>query len=713
MEYYAHRDGERAQRLSDHLRNTARIAECFADAFGAGAMGRLAGLMHDAGKYSPAFQRRLAGSAERVDHSTPGACEAFRRCDAVTALCIAGHHDGIPDLGSRNPDAADSATLYGRILRGGKNEAEPYDAFSEEIKVPECTMPARFQRDNRSLYFYTKMLFSCLVDADLLDTEAFYSHGPVQRGNCITLKEMQERLNRHVAEWKNPEIEMNRRRWNILQSLRTGGGDRGLYSLTVPTGGGKTVSSVAFALEHALKNHMSRVIYIIPYTGIIEDTQDVFERIFGTRNVVTHYSDVQFQCDENEAETDRRRLSAENWDAPLILTTARQFFESVFSNKPSACRKLHSIAGSVLIFDEAQMLPPPFLRPCAAAIAELVRNYGCSAVLCSAALPSLEPMISEFLPGYSVRELCPEREETYQAFRRVRYVQEGLLSDAEAAEVLSEERQVLCIVNSRAQAQRIFGRLPKDGAYHLSTAMTPHDRRETLAVIRQRLAGGDACRVVSTGLVEAGVDVDFPTVYRSISGIDSMLQAGGRCNREGKRGKSESIVHLFETEETPPEMLRQNIDAAQHVLRSYSDIASPSAIKAYFNFLYYIIKDQEALDSRNVLSDIQRGELAFASISERFRIIEDGQFTVFVPLEEAEKLIEALRGGKATRTLLRKLGPYAVGVTPGLFSDLLQRGAIERVSENAGILADMSLYRRDTGLALSGEESGEVLSLAF
>ncbi|MGI5972124.1 MAG: CRISPR-associated helicase/endonuclease Cas3, partial [Oscillospiraceae bacterium] len=378
------------------------------------------------------------------------------------------------------------------------------------------------------------------------------------------------------------------------------------------------------------------------------------------------------------------------------------FFESLYANRPSRCRKLHNIAGSVIIFDEAQMLPVPYMIPCLYAVAELIKNYGCTAVLCTATQPSLGELLSELLPEYTPTELCPNVEGMYEFFRRVTYAKEGKLSDEEVARRLMEEKQALCIVNNRKQAQAIYALLKGEGTYHLSTAMTAYDRRYTLKQIRARLKSGQNCLVVSTSLIEAGVDVDFPAVYRSVAGLDSIIQAGGRCNREGRRPANKSVVHIFETEQKPPEILRQNIAAAERVIRDFEDVSAPDAVKSYFDFLLYKLKDRKELDKREIMQSMEAGE--FASVAERFHIIENSDYTVYVPVKEGEQLVRRLREYGPSRSLLRKLGQYAVGVHPAHFRTLVETGAAERLSGNTAILCDMEIYSEKTGLALSAEE---------
>ena len=414
---------------------------------------------------------------------------------------------------------------------------------------------------------------------------------------------------------------------------------------------------------------------------------------------MAHYADVDYR-DGGDGNADPRRLSTENWDAPIILTTAVQFFESLYANRSSRCRKLHNLMDSVIIFDEAQMLPVHCLTPCVSAIGRLVEEYGCSAVLCTATQPALGPLFQKICPRLAPAavELCPEPEAMYRFFRRVRYEGLGPLSNEALAQRLDAEKQVLCIVNNREQAQELFERLTGEGCFHLSTMMCPAHRRTVLAEIRRKLKNGAVCRVVSTSLVEAGVDVDFPTVYRAMAGLDSLIQAGGRCNRENEHSLEESVVYCFETDRKAPHTMAQNLAAARRVIQRFDDIASPEAVESYFTFLLYTLKDETALDDKRILEDIRGGSFPFASVAGRFHVIDSPQSTVYIPWGEGAELIEKLDRFGPSRDLLRKLGAYAVGVYPDRFKALLSGGKAELRMENAAVLTDTGLYSPRTGL---------------
>ncbi|MEG1925867.1 MAG: CRISPR-associated helicase Cas3' [Ruthenibacterium sp.] len=710
MEFIAHRipTTEKTQSVLAHLTQTAVLAAEFATPFAAESTAYQCGILHDIGKYSQAFQRRIRGAPEKVDHSTYGAEVALQKYRSpMVAFCVAGHHSGLPDGGSRKAAVSGDATFWGRMQRAQSGDIEDSSAYQTEVNIQDAAPPQEFCTDSSTAFFFTRMLYSCLVDADYLDTEAFMSGGSVERqsSDAAAMSICLTKLKAFIAPWWPPKNPLNEKRCEILMEiLKKGSMARGLFSLTVPTGGGKTVSSMAFALQHAKSHGLRRVIYVIPYTSIIEQTQDVFNRIFGAENVVAHYANTVYDTKENGEIADKRYLAAENWDAPIIVTTAVQFFESLFSNRSSRCRKLHNIANSVLVFDEAQMLPVPYLKPCVWAMTQLVEHYHCSAVLCTATQPSLDRLFCEMLPAYPVRELCTNVAELHNFFSRVTFQNEGILSDEALMAQLNLHSRVLCIVNNRKQAQALFAQLAPDARFHLSTTMTPEHRRSVLAEIRQRLQNKQPCRTIATSLVEAGVDIDFPSVYRAIAGLDSMIQAAGRCNREGKEPRETSIVHLFESAQKAPEILAQNIAAARHVMQKYTDITSPEAVKAYFELLYYTLKGEAALDQKQILAEMNSSRLPFESIARQFKLIESAEYTLYIPRKEGKKLTQQLRENGPSRALLRALGQFSVGVYPWHFKELYATGAVELVSENTAILLNMQLYQDDVGLVFGSRE---------
>lgn len=687
------------QSIEAHLKGTGELAETFAAEFGAAANGKLCGLAHDIGKYSDEFQLRLRGG-KKVDHATAGAIECFKIKAAFEAVCVIGHHSGLPNVGHKDADTTESQTFFGRKLRAEQGGIPDYRKnWNGHIALPQDY----FRPSGRGFAtsFYIRMLYSCLVDADYIDTETFMN-GDAGRGNYEPLSALCDKLTAYISKWNNPTREIDILRQKILNScIEKASAPRGIFSLTVPTGGGKTVASMAFALNHAVANSMKRIIYVIPYTSIIEQNAKVFRDILGQENVVEHHSSVSYELSENADELEyRSALATENWDAPVIVTTAVQFFESLYANRSSKCRKLHNIANSVIIFDEAQMIPSNNLRPCVAAIAELVRAYNATAVLCTATQPAIDEMLLEYSKKESVVELCPDVDGMFEKFRRTSFEKEGRLTTDELVSRLESQQQVLCIVNTRKFAQEVYEALPSEGRFHLSTLMCPVHRKQKLDEIRERLKSGKTCRVVSTSLIEAGVDVDFPRVFREMAGLDSILQAAGRCNREGKRSAESSIVTVFESENKVNKLIAVNRDAAEETVRDWTQPNTTSTIERYFKAYRDFLRND---DKSGVMTASEKGisgcGLPFEWIAKEFKLIDQNTFAVYIPIGEGKELVSRLREGERSRGLYRRAGMYSVSVYQNQFDSLINAGAAEPFGEDAAFLTDCSLYSDEKGLS--------------
>lgn len=707
MEYIAHLNEERTQTLKDHLCGTAELAGYFAGRFGKADWGYACGMLHDIGKYSLAFQDKIKNNSNRqVDHSTAGAKACFEKGGMYSFMsyCIAGHHSGLPDYGSSS-DPGNAPTLQGRK----KKHIEDCGAYKSEIHIPEIkTLPFDPQNSpdpDFSLSVFIRMLYSCLVDADFLDTEYFMKEGRTQRETGEEPSVLLEKLKKHVAGWLlNEDTEtVNGRRTEILRHcFEWGHKERGIFQLTVPTGGGKTIASLAFALQHAVENQMDCVIYVIPYTSIIEQNAAVFRKILGEQNVLENHYNVDYESTE---ELMPMQLASENWDKPVVVTTNVQFFESLFANKSSKCRKLHNIANSVIIFDEVQMLPTDYLKPCIAVMEELAANFGSSIVLCTATQPALSPFFQREMP---VTELCPRVEEQFRFFERVTFQNVGTISEDELIEKLQKEEQALCIVNTKKRAQRLYQKMKGEGVFHLSTAMYPKHRRRVLDKIRRLVKDGKRCILISTSLVEAGVDLDFCTVYRQLAGVDSMIQAAGRCNREGKRAAQDSFAYLFQFEEkeyVPGQQLQ--IDVSKMLLSEGEDISSLHRIEKYFEALYHF--RGESLDKKKIFEEFKDKRYNFAKAAKEFKLIEENTLTVFISREEdAEELLWQIKHQGYTKSGMRKAGQYCVQLYENDIEKLRGAGMLRQVPggiENFYELVDSGQYSEEMGLDL-GIESG-------
>lgn len=712
---------EHWQPLREHLDEVARLAEERAAKFGAGKLGRIIGLAHDIGKYSKDFQKRLEGNTTKVDHATAGAQQLWKRWQnpigKALAFTVAGHHGGLPD-GNRG----DIKNLPGRLE---KKDIPDYQEFAKEINIPDlCQDDLRniphakdVAMSAFSFSFCIRMLYSCLVDADYLDTERFMNAEKyMARPGTVSMEKIFERLEKKLATLaernrQNTSL-INTARQDILKRcLQMADFKPGLFTLTVPTGGGKTYSSMAFALKHAVTHGKERVIYVIPYTSIIEQNAQVFrEALEKNDNVVLeHHSNFEYpegSFDDWEKHEKAHRLAAENWDMPVVVTTAVQFFESLYDNKGSRCRKLHNMTNSVIILDEAQMMPLDYMKPCLWALAELVLNYGATVVLCTAT----QPAIKEFVPGnLEPVEIMDDPAALQKTFKRVAVHYRGKMTDNEVIAGMMENSQVLTIVNTRRHARILFDLLLEqttEGVYHLSARMCPAHRKAVLAEIKKALLEGKPCRVVSTQLIEAGVDVDFPAVYRSAAGIDSIAQAAGRCNREGRR--KDGFVIVFEPEaHGMPTRGRFELVAGltRMVLRqidqSENDLMSLAAIEDYFRQLLSIESDK--LDAQKILNAIKDGgeELSFpfVEIANKFQLIDSATVSVVVPWDDyVLDVMEELEHHPFPASKMRSLQPYIVQVYQYELEALQKEKVLKSVGDVIKFVTDSSFYDSRYGL---------------
>ncbi len=551
------------------------------------------------------------------------------------------------------------------------------------------------------------MLFSCLVDADFLDTEEFFSpEKSTLRGRYPSLPQLLSCFAAYMADKKSmvQDSIVNRCRAEILMRCEEVAREKpGIFSLTVPTGGGKTLSSMAFSLQHAIIHDKRRIIYVIPFTSIIEQSADQFRQIFGD-SVVEHHSNLDVT--QIEHETSRSRLASENWDAPIIVTTNVQFFESIYSSRTSRCRKLHNIAGSVVVLDEAQLIPPEFLSPILLALNELVKFYGVTIILCTATQPALASQESpnfSFIGLDGIREIMENPENLFDKLKRVSLrlspdIHESKTWD-KVAEALLEHPSVLCIVNRRDDCRHLWNLMPKD-TFHLSALMCGAHRSKKIEEIKAHLRGGYPTRVISTQLVEAGVDLDFPVVYRAMAGLDSIAQAAGRCNREGLLQTGE--LHIFTPPTLPPVgLLRQAAGIGARLLKTEGDPLAPKCFTAYFKELYWL-QGADRLDQKGILMDLtdstQQCRFSFRTAAKKFRMIDDAlQAPVIVSYGEGASCIEQLKRMGPERWLLRKLQRYVVNLPKYLHQRLCIEGAIFEIHPGIYVQGHGALYDEDIG----------------
>lgn len=687
--HYAHsvagRPLEEWQSLEEHLTQTADLAEAFANSFAPG-WGRIAGLWHDAGKYQRAFQDMIrqdpdAHVKNKVDHSSVGALIAKDKKGAGTLhFVIAGHHGGMSNADDLSARLVQKAELLAEARRDGLPQ------WIEEQAPPR---PPNWLTDRIQMSLWTRMLFSALVDSDFLDTEKFYAGG-IERalGQQPNLTELKLRLDNYLERKaaSSDRSAMNVMRARVLEACRTeAASEPGTFTLTVPTGGGKTLASLAFALGHAVTHGLRRVIVVIPYTSIIEQTAAVYREALGEHAVLEHHTNV-----DPDRETRTNRLASENWDAPVVVTTSVQFFESLYANRPSRCRKLHRIARSVVVFDEVQTFPVNLLAPVKHVLRELAANYGATTVFCTATQPALVSGVREILPEPAkqfamVADRCevlmPKSEEP---------VTWGTL----AGELRDYER-VLAIVHRRDDAQQLAELVGQD-CLHLSARMCAKHRSIVLNEVKRSLKDGEGCRLVATQLVEAGVDVDFPEVYRAFAGADSLAQAAGRCNREGK---GSGRLHVFIAPTKPPlGILRTAQEVARTMwLLERLDLKTPATFVEYFERLYSSAEQ----DARGIMA--LELEQKFKDVAKEFRMIEETGQPVVAPYGNWQERVEDIRRLGISRDRMRWLQPFMVNLYRQEIAELDKAGAIEQIADTFwAVLPGYRVYSDRWGFGWKG-----------
>ena len=712
---YAHslekRPEEEWQTLKCHELSVAEKAGEFAAIFSSDKWAYLAGLLHDLGKARISFQAYLKHANGFLDtgydgsdhsHSGAGAVWAIQNFDKIgriLAYCVAGHHAGLPDW-------IDGVTPNGALAFRLQEEANILQetavaAWLKErevdLKAISLRPPWPFKNANMSdVSFWIRMLYSCLVDADFLDTEAFMDAGKaVARSHYPKLSELAERFFEKLnAKQKSADnTKVNRIRAEIRAVCEQAAVlPPGLFSLSVPTGGGKTLSGTAFALKHALLHGHQRVIYVIPYTSIIEQTADVLRAFFGKDNVVEHHSNF-----DPDKETQQSRLATENWDAPIIVTTNVQFFESLYACRSSPCRKLHHIANSVVILDEAQLLPPHLLLPCVEAIKQLRAHYKVSLVLSTATQPAL--------PGLdNIQEIIPPKMNLYPRLKRTNIVipEERQIRQTweEIAEELKQHKQVLCIVNTRKDCRKLHGLMP-EGTIHLSATMCGEHRSRVIAAIKAMLFAGLPVRVVSTQLVEAGVDIDFPVVYRAFAGLSSIAQAAGRCNREGLAELPGQVIVFMPPKPAPKGELRKAEDTLISLLAVDDfDVESQENYPIFFERFYDAQNDLGTVFNTFLTKDAPHFQFQFREASAAFKMIDDqASAAVIVRYGGNGALIDELQKHGPKRNIMRRLQRFTVNVLRHALVKLKEREFVEEPYPGIYIQADLpSLYSNVFGL---------------
>lgn len=696
------------QTNDEHQKRVAELASRFASEFGMGDWGRVLGLLHDVGKEKVAFQNHIkkeSGYDTSVSvtgdssHAYVGGLvcnEQFPLMAPLIANIIMGHHRGLYDDG-----------VWKELL---KSEM-PTDVHPEKVDVN--LKPQQMKLSEFDFHHLVRMLFSCLVDADYLDTEAFMKPDKSRlRGSGESMAALLKKMEAHLERLSNgaPDTKVNRIRRCVQQCCKEQSeGPADFYSLTVPTGGGKTLSSVLWALRHAVKNGLNRIIIAIPYTSIIVQTASTLKDIFGEENVLEHHSNVTDDISKDDELTSLKRkvkLATENWDYPIIVTTNVQLFESLFSNRPSHCRKLHNLVKSVLILDEVQTLPLEFLKPIVDTFKTLKNIFGTSFLFTTASQPILEGEIegtnytTKFQALPSVKDIIPESAHLHDSLRRVELdINDEPQGYAAVAAQVAQHDRVLCIVNTRKDAKELYSRLPQEElTLHLSRMMCPAHVRQVIEQIKAELKSGRQriIRVVATQLIEAGVDIDFPVVYRQEAGLDSILQAAGRCNREGRLGICTTHVFSLAQEHNLPPGYISQANSARRSMGNDHDWFSPAAMEAYYKQLF---ARTSTFDKAQIAALLYRPqEMQFEQAADAFRLIDDNTIPVYVKWNEGKALIEQALNDDISYPLLKRLSHFAVNVRERDLQKL--RGAVRPFPgmDNAYILDDEALYSKQVGL---------------
>ena len=719
------------QTNGEHQKGVAEMTAYFTGQFCLPSWGYALGMLHDKGKERDAFQqyiRKTNGlpvtdgkSYGEHHHAFVGGILATNLMgNSVLNLLanqIISHHTGLHDYADAEnvieerplPEEINKKDI---VLNIPQLQKELLDSPFSKLKV-----------SMKHFHHLSRMLFSCLVDADRLDTERFMDVASWKKRGCSSLiTDLLPKFEAYLSELQlhAPDTEVNRIRKKVQdQCSMTSSGETGFYSLTVPTGGGKTLSSLLWAMKHAVNHDMNRIIIAIPYTSIIVQTAGLLKDIFGEENVLEHHSNFNPDEIKNEKVREKAKLATENWDYPIIVTTNVQLFESMFSNKPSDCRKLHNIVNSVLILDEVQTLPTNFLQPIVDSLKAYQEMFGVSVLFTTASQPVLSGIIKGTNPTTNfegidhITEIIPNGFALHDKLRRVTLEidNEGKTYDDIAAK-MSVYNKVLCIVNTRKDAKELYDRLPDEGVkLHLSRMMCPAHVSETIFKIKALLKDESqpVVRVIATQLVEAGVDIDFPVVFRQETGFDSVLQAAGRCNREGRNAVGTTFVFSLAAEKRIPFGAMEAANSARLSLPADSDWFAPSVMEKYFHQLYSRTNTFDDKDIKHYLYN--PNELCFETASKEFRLIDDDCMNIIVNWGNSMELVKKLKESGCTYSLMKQLAKYTVGVHRSDFDKLVSYGAIEEVLEGIYVLADRGQYDKNTGLSLDNHWMEELLMI--
>lgn len=723
-EYIAHKKDtdEKIQTIKEHSDNTAKLCEQYIIPE-LGNIGYVLGKTHDIGKYQQGFQDKMDGKPIRIEHSICGASvvrEAYmdNPIGLMMQYCIAGHHSGLPDGGTANDDE-NMSTLYGRL----KRKTEDYSAYKTELELPDTDWQAEVKfliRDCRQddlnlivdkFAFLTRYCFSCLVDADSEDTAHFCQEPPyleeMTSNFAACLNKVNNRLQTFIVQTELQKARSVLQK-QVFEKIHK---EAEIFLMNMPTGSGKTLCSVKFALEKAIRDKKRRIIYVIPFNSIIGQTVKVFQNIFGEDvQILRHQSTYSY---EEEGKGEDYKLivkhATENWSADFIVTTMVQFFESLYSNKRGKLRKLHNMADSILIFDEAHLMPVKFLQPCLQGVAFITKYLNSEAIFLTATMPDFSKLIKEYaLPGSKIENLIDDVS-AFTKFKKCKYEYIGSIGMEELLRKSKLSASSLIVVNKKKTAQELM-RLCTGKKYHLSKYLTSYDIERILQDIHEDLEDlerkypglrnvppEERITIISTSLIEAGVDLDVETVFRQMTGLDSILQAGGRCNREGKRENARTYIF-----ELGGEGLNQKENLTKGLLEKYEDISDLKCIEEYYNRLYAM--EREEIEMQSIHNDYQNiRSIGFKTYAEKFRMIDSAGISLVVCRdEESRKLVNELRYTGVVNE--RKLQKYTCSISASEWNDLLKQKAIDDFGTGIYCLTNLDYYDVNLGITFEATD---------
>jgi CRISPR-associated endonuclease/helicase Cas3 len=716
--YYAHtieeENEDKWQTVKSHSENVAELVKKFSSQWCTEEYAENLGLLHDVGKYQDDFQCRLRGVNIPVEHSICGASQWLKmQFPESGAYCIAGHHSGLPDVGNKT-DSADETTLLGRLKRAQQD----FSVFSDELTIKDINVfPAKDavcmnSNDAKKEYaFWTRMMFSCLTDADFLDTETA-CNGRADRGVYADFMACREQLNDYISKFQ-ADTPVKLARDALRRQVMSHTAEKAnVYLLNMPTGSGKTLTGMQFAIERAVFEQKKHIIYVIPYTSIIEQNAKIFKDIFGSDAVLEHHCNFDYESVKDKNIREKLRRTAENWDASFVVTTNVQFFESLYGNRSSELRKLHNIADSVIVFDEVHMFPSLYFQPCLEAIKILTGRYHCEAVFMTATMPDFHTWMREFgCDGVKTIDLIEDKSD-FPIFDRCKIENLRALSSERLVSIAQEAENALIVVNSRKAAKQIYKLIPGK-KYHLSTYMTHDDRSATIEKVKESLKKHEHFCLVSTSLIEAGVDLDFDLVFRELAGLDNLLQTAGRCNREGKKAGCKTFAFEFEEEELRPQNKEIPIKQAfcRNVFEKYPDVSLPEAVSYYFNQLYtYTLSDRKSMDFKKAISSVSYSSegvgFDFMTYAGEFRLIDNNTQPLVIVTDENRKIVKPLldalaRGGIAPKRQLQK---YSISLRPYEFDQLNKAGVVCGAC-GVNYLDNERYYKSDTGICFENNDA--------